>query len=112
MAKKLSRNIEVKNDKVVDGVPDIYVPDERLFIDAKTCGYRDFKEQIKKYCSNGHKLEFWLIFKGLETKNKKVKYVYAEELAERMKQSGREDLAVKCYQFIRNVFDEEQRVLV
>jgi len=112
MAKVIYRNIEVKNDKVVDGVPDIYVQDKKLFIDAKTCGYKDFKEQIKKYCSNGHKLEFWLIFKGLETKNKKVRYVYAKELTERMKQLGRGDLAVKCYQFIKNVFDEGQKVLV
>jgi len=111
IAKVIYRNIEVKNDKVVEGIPDIYVPDKKLFIDAKTCGYRDFKEQIKRYCFNGCRLEFWLIFKGLETKNKKVKYVYAEELAERMKQSGREDLVAKCYQFIRNVFDEEQKVL-
>lgn len=112
MAKIVYGKIEVKNDKVVDGVPDIYVSQKKLFIDAKTCGYRDFKGQIKKYCSNGHKLEFWLIFKGLETKSKKVKYIYAEELAGRMKQLGREDLAVKCYQFIRNVFDEGQKVLV
>jgi len=112
MAKLIYGNVEVKNDKVVEGIPDIYVPDKKLFIDAKTCGYRDFKNQIKRYCSNGNKLEFWLIFKGLETKNKKIKYVYAEELAKRMKQSGREDLDIKCYQFISNVFDEEQRVLV
>ena len=111
MAKLIYGNVEVKNDKIVDGVPDIYIPDKKLFIDAKTCGYKDFKEQTKRYCSNGHSLEFWLIFKGIETKNKKVKYVYAEELAKRMKQSGREDFAAKCYQFIRNVFDEEQKVL-
>lgn len=111
MANVVYKNVEIKNDKVVEGVPDIYIPKNKLFIDAKTCGYRDFKEQIYKYCSNGHKVEFWLIFKGLETKNEKVKYIYAEELAERMKDFGREDLAIKCNQFLRNVFDEGQEVL-
>jgi len=111
MARIIYRNIEIKNKELVNGVPDIYVREYKLFIDAKTCGYRDFKEQIQRYCENGHKLEFWCIFKGLETKSKKVKYVYAEELAIKMKQMEREDLAAKCHQFLRNVFDVEQEVL-
>ena len=60
---------------------------------------------------DGHKLEFWCIFKGLETKNKKVNYRYAEELAERMMWLGRYDLAAKCHQFLRNIFDKEQKIL-
>ncbi|MDP7244229.1 MAG: hypothetical protein QF568_02715 [Flavobacteriales bacterium] len=52
------------------------------------------------------------LFKGIENKSEKVRYVYADGLAERMKFLGREDLAVKCHQFLRNVFNEEQRVLV
>lgn len=111
MARVIYGKIEVQKKGIVDGFPDVYIPNENLFIDAKTCSYRDFKEQIKRYCSNGHRLEFWLIFKGIETKRKKVKYVYAEELAEKMKKSGRGDLSAKCHQFIRNVFDEGQRVL-
>ena len=111
MATVIHENIEIKNKEIVEGVPDIYVKENKLFIDAKTCGYRDFKEQIQRYCENGHKLEFWCIFKGLETKSKKVRYVYAEELAEKMKRLGREHLAAKCHQFLRNVFDEEQEVL-
>ena len=102
-------NIQYKNEDI--GIPDIYVPNESLFIEVKTCGYKDFKEQIRRYCSNGHRLEFWCIFKGIETKNDEVKYIYAEELAKRMKILGREDLAAKCYQFIRNVFDEGQKTL-
>lgn len=94
------------------GVPDIYVPNERLFIEAKTCGYKDFREQIKRYCANGNRLEIWSIFKGIETKSDKVEYRYAEDLAKRMKTIGRQDLAVKCYQFVRNVFDEGQRTLI
>ena len=112
MARVIYGNVVVqfKDDEI--GIPDIYAPNENLFIEAKTCGYKDFKEQIRRYCSNGNKLEFWCIFKGIETKNDKVKYIYAEELAKRMKALGRDDLAVKCYQFIRNVFDEGQKVLV
>lgn len=94
-----------------NGRPDICIQRKRLFIDAKTCGYKDFKGQIKKYCKNNYKLEFWLIFRGIETKNKEVKYVYAEELAQKMKRVGEEDLAAKCYQFIKNIFDESQKVL-
>ena len=102
--------VQFKDDEI--GIPDIYVPNEELFIEVKTCGYKDFKEQIRRYCSNGHRLEFWCIFKGIETKNDKVKYIYAEELAKRMKTLGREDFAAKCYQFIKNVFDEGQKVLI
>lgn len=40
-----------------------------------------------------------------------LKYVYAEELAKRMKKLGRKDLAAKCYQFIKNVYSEEQNTL-
>jgi hypothetical protein len=86
-----------------------YVSDKKLFIDAKTCGYRDFKEQIKKYCKSHHNLEFWLIFKGLETKRKRVRYIYAEDLAKKMKILGRDDLAAKCYQFVKNVFNDGQK---
>ena len=111
MARVVYENIEVKFKNEGIGIPDIYVQNQGLFIDAKTCGYRDFKEQIRRYCSNGHRLEFWCIFKGIETANDKVKYVYAEELSKRMKILGREDLAAKCYQFVRNVFDEGQKVL-
>ncbi len=112
MARVIHGKIEVKNKDVVEGIPDIYVKGKELFIDAKTCGYRDFKDQIEKYCSNGHKLEFWCIFKGLENRSKKVGYVYAGELAKRMKKLGREDLAARCHQFLRNIFDEEQKVLM
>tara|TARA_Y100000310_G_scaffold337627_1_gene425203 strand:- start:1517 stop:2824 length:1308 start_codon:yes stop_codon:yes gene_type:complete len=108
MAEVIHTNIEVQKKNLVEGVPDIYVPDKKLFIEAKTCGYKDFKSQIKKYCKNGYNLEFWLIFKGIETKSVKVDYVYAKELADIMKKFGREDLAAKCYQFVKNVFDEGQ----
>ena len=112
IAKVIYGNVEIqfKGDEI--GIPDIYVPNEELFIEVKTCGYKDFKEQIRRYCSIGHQLEFWCIFKGIETKNNKVNYVYAEDLAKIMKVLGREDLSAKCYQFIRNVFDEDQKVLV
>ena len=111
MARIIYKNIEVQKEGAVEGIPDIYIPDKNLFIDAKTCGYRDFKEQIKKYCKNNHRLEFWLIFKGIETKRKKVKYVYAEELAKKMINLGRKYLAIKCCQFIKNVYSEEQTIL-
>jgi len=111
MANVIYGNIESQREGIVDGVPDIYVPDKNLFIDAKTCGYRDFKEQINRYCKNNNRLEFWLIFKGIETKRKKVEYVYAEELAKKMVKLGKDDLAVKCHQFIKNVYSEEQTSL-
>ena len=111
MAKVIFGEVEIKNKDIVEGIPDMYVRDNKLFIDAKTCGYKNFQVQTKKYCNNGHKLEFWCVFKGIENKSKKIRYVYAEELAERMKNLGREDLAAKCHQFLRNVFDEGQKVL-
>ena len=111
MAEALHDEIEVKNDKLVEGVPDIHISNQKLFIDAKTCGYKDFKEQIKRYGKEGHKLEFWCIFKGIENKSNKVNYVYAEELGKRMGKIGRKDLAIKCHQFVRNVFDKTQQVL-
>ena len=111
MARAIYKNIEIQKEDLVDGIPDIYIPGQKLFIDAKTCGYKDFKEQIKKYCKSHHHLEFWLIFKGLETKRKRVKYIYAEDLAKKMEILGRDDLAAKCYQFVRNVFDDEQKGL-
>lgn len=112
MAKIIFEDVEIKNKDIVEGIPDMYIKGNKLFIDAKTCGYKDFQAQIKKYCKNGRKLEFWCVFKGIENKSGKVRYVYAEELAERMKNLRREDLAAKCYQFLMNVFDEEQKVLV
>ena len=93
------------------GIPDIYIPKEKMFIEVKTCGYKDFKNQIERYCKDGCIIEFWCIFKGIETRNNKVKYVYAEELANKMKRIGREDLAIKCYQFLNNVFSESQILL-
>lgn len=39
-----------------------------------------------------------------------LKYKY-EELAKRMRELGKRDLSAKCYQFVKNVFDEEQKVL-
>ncbi len=111
MASVIHKKIEIQVKDKVNGRPDIYIPQRNLFIEAKTCGYRDFKEQIKRYCFNGNKLEFWCIFKGLETKRKNVRYVYAEELAQRMKDSGKADLAAKCHQFIRNVYSDEQTML-
>ncbi len=111
MAKIIHKNIEIKKMKVVDGIPDIYVKNKRLFIDAKTCGYKEFREQVKKYCKNEHRLEFWCIFKGMENRSKKVKYVYAENLARKMRGLGRRDLSAKCYQFIRNVYSDDQTVL-
>lgn len=111
MARIIYGKVEIQfKDKGI-GIPDIYIQNQSLFIEAKTCGYRDFKQQIEKYCLNGHRLEFWCIFRGIETKNDKVKYVYAKDLAKRMKTLGRQDLAAKCHQFIRNVFSEEQRLL-
>ena len=59
-----------------------------------------------------NKLEFWCVFKGIENKSKKIRYVYAEELAERMKNLGREDLAAKCYQFIKNVYSDDQTTFI
>ena len=112
MAKVIYGNVEIKNKDVVWGIPDMYIRECNLFIDAKTCGYKDFGGQIKRYCKKGHKLEFWCVFKGMENKSEKVGYVYAKELARIMKNLGREDLAAKCHQFLRNVFNEEQRVLV
>jgi hypothetical protein len=111
MAKVIYKGIEVKKGQIVEGVPDIYVSKNALFIDAKTCGYKEFREQVKKYCRNGHKLEFWCIFKGMENRSKKVKYVYAKELAEKMEKYERGDLSAKCYQFIKNIYSEEQTVL-
>lgn len=110
MAKFIYENIEIQKNGIVEGTPDIYIPNENLLIDAKTCGYKDFKDQIKKY-GKKHKLEFWLIFKGIETKRKNVKYIYAEELANRMNRLGRKDLAAKCYQFVKNVYSDGQKTL-
>jgi len=111
MANIIYEKIEIKSKHVVEGVPDLFVPDQKLLVDAKTCGYSDFGDQVKKYCEKGHKLEFWCIFKGIENKSAKVGYVYAEELARKMKHSGRDDLAAKCHQFLRNVYCDEQTVL-
>ena len=111
MAKSMYNSIEIKNGGIVEGVPDIYIKDKNLFIDAKTCGYKEFKEQVKRYCKNGHTLEFWCIFKGMENRSKKVKYMYAQELAKEMEKIGRNDLSSKCYQFINNIYSEEQTVL-
>ena len=110
MAKVIYGNIEVQKNGIVEGTPDIYIPNENLFIDAKTCGYKDFKDQIKRY-GKKHRLEFWLIFKGIETKRKNVKYVYAEELAKNMNRLGKRDLAAKCYQFIKNIYSDGQKML-
>jgi len=112
MARILYGKIEIQFKNKDIGIPDIYVQNQSLFIEAKTCGYRDFKQQIERYCSNDHRLEFWCIFKGIETKHDMVSYIYAKDLAKKMKSLGRQDLAVKCQQFIRNVFNEEQRTLV
>ncbi len=101
---------QFKDEEV--GIPDIFVPNKQMFIEVKTCGYRGFEDQIRRYCSNGRKLEFWCIFKGIETKNNNVEYVYSEELARSMKLIGRGDLAIKCHQFKNNVFDETQTILV
>jgi len=111
MAGVMYGEVEIKNKDIVEGIPDIYAKHQQLFIEAKTCGYKDFRQQIKKYCNNGHKLEFWCVFRGIENKSKNVKYVYAEDLAKKLKVLGREDLANKCYQFLRNVFDEKQKTL-
>jgi len=111
MAKIIHKDIEIKKDNIVDGIPDIHIKDKKLFIDAKTCGYKEFKEQVKKYCKNEHKLEFWCIFKGMENRSKKVKYIYADELAKMMKNLGRNDLSAKCYQFINNIYSDEQTIL-
>ena len=111
MARVMYRDVVTQFKKREIGIPDIYIPEENLFIEVKTCGYKDFKEQIRRYCCNGHRIEFWCIFKGIEVRNDKVKYVYAQELAKRMRFLGRDDLTAKCYQFIRNVFDEEQVIL-
>ena len=112
MARILYGKIEIQFKNKDIGIPDIYVQNQSFFIEAKTCGYRDFKQQIERYCSNDHRLEFWCIFKGIETKHDMVSYIYAKDLAKKMKSLGRQDLAVKCQQFIRNVFNEEQRTLV
>jgi len=111
MAKLIHKKIEIKKEDIVDGIPDIYVQEKKLFIDAKTCGYKEFREQVNKYCKNGHKIEFWCIFKGIENRSKKVKYIYAEELANKMIKLNRKDLGDKCYQFIKNVYSEEQTTL-
>lgn len=111
MAKVMYKDIEIKKESIVEGVPDIFVKNKNILIDAKTCGYKDFKEQIKKYCKGDYKLEFWCIFRGIENKSKKITYVYAEDLAKKMKKLGRNDLAIRCHQFLRNVFDESQTVL-
>ncbi|MBI2107413.1 hypothetical protein HYT57_05505 [Candidatus Woesearchaeota archaeon] len=111
MAKAIYEKVSIKSDSLVDGIPDIYIKEKNLFIDAKTCGYKEFREQVKKYCFNGAKLEFWCIFKGMENRSKKVRYVYAEELAKMMKDIGRNDLSSKCYQFIKNIYSEEQTSL-
>ena len=60
---------------------------------------------------NGNKLEFWCIFKGMENRSKKVKYRYAKDLAKEMNRLGRKDLGSKCYQFIKNIYSEEQATL-
>ncbi|MBI2557982.1 hypothetical protein HYW20_01560 [Candidatus Woesearchaeota archaeon] len=51
MARVIYGNVIVQFKNEVIGVPDIYVPNESLFIEIKTCGYKDFKEQIRIYCS-------------------------------------------------------------
>lgn len=107
MARIIYKKIEVQKRGKVKGIPDIYIPSKGLFIDAKTCGYEDFKDQIKRY-SKKHKLEFWLIFKGIETKKKNVKYIYAEELGKKMRKLGRYNLANKCHQFIKNINRDTQ----
>lgn len=112
IASVLYKGIKVQEKEIIKGIPDIYVPNEKLFIDAKTCGYKDFKDQIKKYAIKKHRIEFWLVFKGIETKSKRVKYIYAEELAKKMKDLGREDLAAKCYQFIKNVYSDDQTTFI
>ncbi|MBS3155113.1 hypothetical protein J4404_01300 [Candidatus Woesearchaeota archaeon] len=112
MARVLYREIKVQEKEIIKGIPDIYIPNEKLFIDAKTCGYKDFKDQIKKYAIKKHRIEFWLVFKGIETKSKRVKYIYAEELAKKMKGLGEEDLAAKCYQFIKNVYSDDQTTFI
>tara|TARA_Y100000034_G_C6889035_1_gene408696 strand:- start:202 stop:1137 length:936 start_codon:yes stop_codon:yes gene_type:complete len=111
MAKIIYKKIEIKNKNLVSGIPDIYVKDKNLFIDAKTCGYKEFREQVKRYCKNGQKIEFWCIFKGMENRSKKVRYIYAEELAKKMRKIGRKDLGAKCHQFIKNIYSEEQTTL-
>ncbi|MBU0963015.1 MAG: hypothetical protein KKD48_03880, partial [Nanoarchaeota archaeon] len=112
MARVLYSNVIIQAKlKDIRGNPDILIPKENKFIDAKTSGYNDFKDQIKRYViKNGASLEFWCIFKGIETKHPKVKYIYANELAMRMDKIGRKDLAIKCCQFLTG--SEDQKLLV
>ena len=112
MARVIHKNVEIKKNNLIEnGVPDIYVEGKNLFIDAKTCGYKEFREQVKKYCKEEYRLEFWCIFKGMENRSKKVSYLYAKDLALLMKKYRRKDLAEKCYQFINNIYSKDQTTL-
>lgn len=89
-----------------DKKPDIFVIPERKHVDAKISGYDYFQEQIYEYTKEGCSLDFWCIWKGIETINPSVKYYYAEELAGIMNTLGRDDLTKKCYLFKNNIIPD------
>jgi len=96
MAKALygSRNVRRGKVKKIIGTPDIYVESEKLIIDAMVTSYfSDRKEsEIERYMIPGHRLEFWCIHKALEYEVDGLRYVYLNELKDKMMRLGRHDL--------------------
>jgi hypothetical protein len=87
IAQCLYGNIIRQNSKIFKGRPDIYIPHEKLVVDATTRGYKIKRKsnQISNYIKDGTRLEFWCIAKHEEYVDPGLKYVYIDELIDRLR---------------------------
>ena len=99
------------NKKV--GKPDIWIKKNKIYIDANLSLFHvdHIKSQIERYTKDGYKLQFWCLKKmpDLEINNKKIKYIYAEDMVELFKQNLSEDLIAKTNQFIMGRYSPYQK---
>jgi hypothetical protein len=83
LARKLYSRVEANTIQDVEGLVDIYVPNEKLIIDAMTSSYEhSHKEsEVERYTKSGNRLEFWCLNRGRhEYSHPKLTYVYSDEL--------------------------------
>lgn len=95
--------------------PDIVIPSKKLIIDAATSNYAD-KRKMKQF-NNARKfdyaVEFWCLYKttanGLNQEN--LKYVFADEIIERLQTYGETELIQKIEQIYQRHLDYQQEIL-
>ena len=94
--------IRQRGHKKTVGRPDIWIPAKRVYIDAMRSAYIVTQKikQIKKYAQDGYRLEFWCIFPGEEINYPNLKYRYAKDLYNLLREGGFNRLARECKQFL------------